>query len=97
MVEIYRRRRDYALMRLERMGLEVTRPEGAFYIFPSIAKYGLSSAEFCTRLIREAGVAVTPGFCFGSDRHVRISYCCADGALEEGLNRLEGFLEKLEG
>lgn len=97
MVEIYRRRRDYALMRLERMGLEVTRPEGAFYIFPSIAKYGLSSAEFCTRLIREAGVAVTPGFCFGSDRHVRISYCCADEALEEGLNRLEGFLEKLEG
>lgn len=96
MVETYRRRRDYALSRLERMGLEVTKPEGAFYIFPSISKYGLTSAEFCTRMIREAGVAVTPGFCFGGEGHIRISYCCADALLTEGLDRMERFLEGLK-
>ena len=95
MVEVYRRRRDYALARLEGMGMAVTRPEGAFYIFPSIEPWGLSSSEFCTRLIREAGVAVTPGSCFGGEGHIRLSYCCADAVLEEGLNRLEGFLQQL--
>lgn len=95
MVETYRRRRDYALQRLEAMGLSVTKPEGAFYIFPSIETSGLTSAEFCTRLIQEAGVAVTPGFCFGGEGHIRISYCCADGVLAEGLNRLERFLKTL--
>ncbi len=96
MVETYRRRRDYALARLEQMGMAVTKPEGAFYIFPSIEPYGLSSADFCTRMIQEAGVAVTPGFCFGGEGHIRLSYCCADGVLTEGLNRLERFLQILK-
>ena len=96
MVEVYRRRRDYTLARLADMGLEVTRPEGAFYVFPSIGKFGLGSAEFCTRMITEAGVAATPGFCFGSDRHIRISYCCDDTVLEEGLNRMARFVRGLE-
>ena len=95
MVEVYRKRRDYALARLEDMGLEVTKPKGAFYIFPSIEKFGLTSAEFCTRMITEAGVAATPGFCFGSDKHIRISYCCADEVLREGLDRMEQFVGTL--
>ena len=95
MRDTYRRRRDYALGRLRDMGLDVVQPEGAFYLFPSIEKFGLDSAEFCTRMIREAGVAATPGFCFGSDRHIRLSYCCADSDLEEGLNRMARFVNDL--
>ena len=95
MRQVYRRRRDYALGRLRDMGLDVVQPEGAFYLFPSIEKFGLDSAEFCTRMIREAGVAATPGFCFGSDRHIRLSYCCADSDLEEGLNRMARFVDYL--
>ena len=53
--EIFRRRRDYVWGRLQAMGLEVEKPEGAFYLFPSIEKYGIPSGEFCTRMIREAG------------------------------------------
>lgn len=95
MREIYRERRAYMLRRLEAMGLEVQEPEGAFYVFPSIEKFGLSSADFCTRMIREVGLAATPGFCFGSDRHIRLTYCYSDGELREGLDRLERFIHSL--
>ena len=95
MVANYRRRRDYILSRLRGMGLEVRTPEGAFYVFPSIAKFGMGSNEFCARLLTEAKVALTPGLCFGADDHVRISYCCGDHALTEGMDRLEGFLHGL--
>jgi aminotransferase len=95
MRETYRRRRDFALKRLEEMGLDVCRPEGAFYLFPSIEKFGMDSATFCTRMIHEAGLAATPGFCFGSDRHIRLTYCYSDEQLAEGLNRLEKFIRSL--
>ena len=95
MRETYRRRRDFALKRLEEIGLEVCRPEGAFYLFPSIEKFGMDSAAFCTRMIHEAGLAATPGFCFGSDRHIRLTYCYSDEELAEGLNRLEKFVRSL--
>ena len=95
MRETYRQRRDYMVKRLTGMGMELTVPEGAFYAFPSIERYGLPSSEFCTRLIKEAGVAVTPGFAFGSDRHIRISYCCSDADIREGLDRLERFVGQL--
>ena len=95
MRETYRRRRDFALKRLEEIGLEVCRPEGAFYLFPSIEKFGMDSAAFCTRMIREAGLAATPGFCFGSDKHIRLTYCYSDEELAEGLNRLERFVRSL--
>jgi len=95
MRETYRRRRDYALKRLNEMGLEVCRPEGAFYLFPSIRKFGMDSATFCTRMIREAGLAATPGFCFGSDSHIRLTYCYSDEELAEGLARLERFVRSL--
>ena len=96
MREEYRRRRSLVLDRLSRMGLPVTVPAGAFYVFPSIAGYGLSSMEFCTRLLREAGVALTPGAAFGADGHVRLSYCCGLDELDRGLDRLESFLSHLE-
>ena len=65
LVETYRRRRGYILSRLREMGLPVTEPLGAFYVFPSIQKFGLPSAEFCRRMSREVGLAATPGDCFG--------------------------------
>ena len=95
MITQYRQRRDYMCMRLEKMGLQTPRPEGAFYCFPSIEKYGLSSEEFCMRMIRESKLAAVPGACFGTDGHIRLSYCYSQPELEEGLNRLEAFVESL--
>ena len=94
-MEIFRRRRDYVWGRLQAMGLEVEKPEGAFYLFPSIEKYGIPSGEFCTRMIRGAGLALTPGSCFSAEGFVRISYCYSDDALKEGMDRLERFLKTL--
>lgn len=91
----YRRRRDYVLERLAKMGIFCPRPEGAFYVFADISQFGLDSETFCTRLIREGRVATVPGSCFGSDGHIRISYCCAMEALREGLDRLERFIHTL--
>ena len=95
MAEVYRRRRAFVCRRLEEMGLSFPKPEGAFYVFPDISGFGMSDEEFCTRMIREAAVAAVPGSCFGCPGRLRISYCCADGQLEEGLLRLEGFLKTL--
>ena len=97
MIREYTARRRLVLDRLARMGLETVEPAGAFYVFPSIVRFGLGSAEFCTRLLLEAGVAVTPGAAFGADDHIRISYCCSEEDISLGLDRLEGFLRKLEG
>ena len=95
MRETYRRRRDFTLSRLSEMGLPVVRPEGAFYVFPDISEFGLDSGTFCRRMIQEAQVAAVPGFCFGAEGHIRLSYCCDDGVLAEGLARLGRFVDKL--
>ena len=95
MREIYRRRRDYVAARLRKMGLPFPEPEGAFYVFPDISQFGLGSEEFCTRMITEGKVATVPGACFGSDRHIRLSYCCGGSELEKGLDRMEAFLKSL--
>lgn len=92
----YAKRRAYMLGRLKNMGLDLPEPQGAFYMFPSIRRFGLDSATFCTRMIKEAGLAATPGFCFGSDDHIRLTYCYSDEHLKEGLDRLEKFLVLLE-
>jgi aspartate/methionine/tyrosine aminotransferase len=95
-LETYRKRRAYMLRRLEEMGLPVVEPEGAFYAFPSIAKWHLSSGDFCRRMIQEVGLAATPGFAFGSDDHIRLTYCYSDEELKTGLDRLEQFLRILD-
>ncbi len=92
---VYARRRAYVCRRLEEMGLRYPQPRGAFYVFPEIREFGLGSEEFCTRMIREAKVAAVPGACFGADAHIRISCCCSEENLTEGLNRLEAFLGTL--
>ena len=96
MTGIYRARRDLTVERLNAMGLTVRTPGGAFYVFPSIARFGMDSTAFCTRLLEDAGVAVTPGAAFGADDHIRVSYCCGTDRLTEGLDRLERFITTLE-
>ena len=97
MLETYRTRRDYVLRRLRQMHLPVHVPEGAFYVFPSIREFGLSSAEFCRRMIREAGLAATPGSCFGAEGYIRLTYCYSGEELRQGLDRLEQFVRVLRG
>lgn len=95
MADTYAKRREFVCRRLREMGLSFPEPKGAFYVFPDISGFGLSDEEFCTRLIEEGGVASVPGSCFACPGHIRISYCCADDALETGLDRLEKFLQTL--
>ena len=95
MASVYRKRRDYVCRRLDRMGLTYPKPEGAFYVFPDISRFGLSSEEFCIRLIEEGGLAAVPGSCFGGEGHIRLSYCYSDEELKESLDRLEKFIGNL--
>ena len=95
MAQAYAHRRDYVCSRLRAMGLSFPEPEGAFYVFPNIERFGLTSADFCTRMIKEAKVATVPGSCFGGEGHIRISYCCSDENLKKGLDRMEAFLKTL--
>ena len=97
MRETYARRREFVCSRLRQMGLSFPEPEGAFYVFPNIAEFGMSSEEFCLRLIREGKVAAVPGSCFGTEGYIRLSYCYSDGELETGLDRLEEFVNKIRG
>ena len=95
MLKQYSRRRDFITRRIREIGLEMVEPDGAFYAFPKIDRFGMTSTEFCTRLIREAGVAGTPGQCFGDDRFIRFSYAASDEMLTEAMNRLETFVKSL--
>jgi len=90
----YRRRREFVVSRLNEIGLDCHKPEGAFYAFPSIKKSGLSSMEFSRRLLKDEKVAVIPGIAFGpsGEGYVRISYASGIDKLKEALGRIERFL-----
>ena len=93
----YNLRRRYLVDELNAMGLTCFTPKGAFYVFPSIRSTGLSSEEFCNRLVQEQRVAVVPGTAFGSsgEGHVRISYSYSMKHLREACARIRLFLETL--
>ncbi len=76
-------------------GLTCYRSQGAFYLFPNIRKFGLSSADFAARLLEEELVAVVPGSAFGSEGYIRLSYATSDATIEKGLERLARFCAKL--
>lgn len=95
MVQSYKKRRDYIYQRLINMGLEVVKPEGAFYIFPSIEKFGITSTEFCARFAREYKVAIIPGHCFEADGFIRLSYCVDFEVIKTACDRLEEFIKTL--
>ena len=91
----YDSRRRLIVDGLNRMGLTCFEPEGAFYVFPSVAVTGLSSEEFCQRLLQEKHVAVVPGTAFGSsgEGFVRISYCYSIKHITEALKRMQEFVD----
>ena len=97
MREEYSMRRDYVFNRLIEMGFEVEKPSGAFYILPSIKKFGMKSEEFADRLLAEGNVAVVPGDAFSDygEGFIRISYAYSMDVLKEGLDRIEAFIQKL--
>jgi len=97
MKEEFIRRRDYLYGQLRDMGFDVNMPMGAFYMFPSIKKLGISSDEFCERLLKEEGVAIVPGSAFGpgGEGYIRISYAYSMPQLEESASRIRKFVEKL--
>ncbi|QSF98355.1 aminotransferase A [Bacillus paralicheniformis] len=94
MREQYKKRLDYMYDRLVTMGLDVIKPSGAFYIFPSIKSFGMSSFDFCMSLLEEEGLAIVPGSSFSEygEGYVRISYAYSPDTLREGLDRLESFV-----
>jgi len=97
MREQYNQRRRFLIHEFERMGLKCFEPFGAFYIFPSIKEFGMTSDEFATRLLREEKVAVVPGTAFGDcgEGFLRISYAYSLENLKIALGRLEQFITKL--
>ena len=89
-------RRRFIVDELNKMGLTCFEPEGAFYVFPCIKGTGMSSEEFCQRLLTEKHVAVVPGNAFGEsgEGFVRISYCYSLKHITEALSRIGEFLKE---
>jgi aminotransferase len=95
MRKTFERRKDYCMSRLKELNIEVTEPNGAFYIFPSIKKFNMPSEEFCEKLLNEGKLACVPGTAFGKlgEGYMRISYCYSDEILKEAFDRFEKFLK----
>lgn len=98
MVGEYDTRRRFLVKELNRIGLECFNPEGAFYVFPCIKSTGLSSEQFCERLLDEENVACVPGNAFGEcgEGFIRISYAYSLKHLTEAINRIESFVNRIK-
>lgn len=96
MREAYDQRRRFLVHELRRIGFDVFEPFGAFYVFPSIQKFGMTSDEFATRLLEEEKVAVVPGTAFGAcgEGFLRISYAYSIDNLKLALERIERFVNR---
>ena len=79
------------------MGIDCFMPEGAFYVFPEIGKFGLSSDEFCERLLYEKRVAIVPGTAFGAcgEGFARLSYAYSVRHIEQAMERMAEFIATL--
>lgn len=97
MCEAYNQRRRYLLHTFKQMGLPCFEPFGAFYVFPCIKEFGMSSDEFALRLLEEEKVAVVPGTAFGDsgEGFLRISYAYSIESLKEAIGRIESFIGRL--
>jgi len=97
MVKQYDERRICLVSALNEMGLSCHTPQGAFYVFPSIASSGLSSEQFSLRLLKEAKVAVVPGYVFGKggEGFIRCSYAASPTELEKAIQRIGAFMKSL--
>ena len=99
MCTAYNQRRRFLVHAFREMGLPCFEPYGAFYIFPCIREFGMSSDDFAMRFLKEEGVAVVPGTAFGDcgEGYLRISYAASLENLRTAMERLGHFLEKLRG
>lgn len=99
MRESYDERRRFVLFTLKEMGLPCFEPEGAFYVFPCIREFGMTSDEFATNLLKEEKVAIVPGTAFGNcgEGYLRISYAYSIKSLKKALKRLENYVWRLRG
>ncbi|MEI6148461.1 MAG: pyridoxal phosphate-dependent aminotransferase [bacterium] len=90
------KRRRYAHQRINAIpGITCCNAKGAFYLFPNISVTGLSSTEFCARLLEQEKVAAVPGIAFGADDYIRISYATGLSTIEKGLERMDRFVRSL--
>ena len=98
MREAYNNRRRFVVNALREMGLSCFEPLGAFYVFPCIKGFGLTSDEFATRLLQEEKLAVVPGTAFGNcgEGFIRISYAYSIDQLKTALERMRNFVERLK-
>lgn len=96
MKQEYRQRRDYVVERLTDIGLPTIVPQGAFYLFPSIASTNMDSFTFSSKLLEQEKLAVVPGSAFSKygEGYIRISYACSMDVLKEGMDRLQRFMER---
>ena len=99
MRESYNQRRRYLLHAFAEMGISCFEPQGAFYTFPNIKRFGMTSDEFATRLLMEEKVAVVPGTAFGDcgEGFLRISYAYSLESLKKALDRIRRFVDRLDG
>lgn len=95
----YNERRRYLMHRFRQMGLDCFEPYGAFYCFPCIKEFGMTSDEFAEDLLRTEKVAVVPGTAFGDcgEGYIRISYAYSLDSLKEALDRMERYIQKMRG
>ncbi len=98
MRQAFQRRRDLMYSKLSRIkGLTCPKPDGAFYLFPNISQTGLTSVEFCEKLLQQARVAVIPGLAFGMDTNIRLSYATDEQTIITGCDRLAEFVSQFTG
>ena len=99
MTEEYDRRRKLIVSGLRRIGMHCFEPEGAFYVYPNLASFGMTSEDFCARLLKETHVAIVPGTAFGEcgEGFARISYAYSVKHIKTALERIEQFTAKLGG
>jgi aspartate aminotransferase len=76
-------------------GISCQRAQGAFYLFPNISSYGLSSEEFSARLLEDQKVAVVSGHAFGAEGYIRLSYATSDEIIQNGVDRIIKFVDSL--
>ena len=98
MREEYDKRRRYLMQAFQNMGLECFEPFGAFYVFPSIKRFGITSEEFASGLLKQEKVAVVPGTAFGQsgEGYLRISYAYSLENLKLALSRIENYIKTLD-
>ena len=99
MRDSYNQRRRFLMNAYREMGLDCFEPMGAFYSFPNISRFGMTSEEFATRFLEEEKVAVVPGTAFGAcgEGFIRVSYAYSLKNLKEALGRMERFVKRLDG